>query len=310
MKGGRLALVFPGQGSQAVGMGAEMALKYESAAAVYRRAGEALGWSISELCFSGPAEKLNLTEYAQPALYVNSLAALAVLKEKGVEGGVVLGHSLGEYSALAASGAVGFEEGLELVDRRGKAMGRAAAERPGSMAAILGLEDAQVEEICFQTGDVWPVNYNSPGQLVISGEADAVRRAMSAAGEAGAKKAVELAVSGSFHSPLMQQAATEMKERLEAAHFQEPEPPFFSSISCRFETAAGLADMLVRQITSPVRWRQAVDRLIAEGVDTFFEVGNGKVLCGLIRRINRDVTAVNISDPDSLEKALETTLTS
>ncbi|MBE0428532.1 MAG: ACP S-malonyltransferase [Thermoleophilia bacterium] len=303
---GKLALVFPGQGSQAVGMGVEMALKYESAAEVYQRADRSLGWNISDLSFSGPAEKLNLTENAQPALYVNSLAAMAVLREKGIRADVVSGHSLGEYSALAAAGAVGFEEGLKLVRRRGEIMGRTAAERPGSMAAILGLEDRQVEEICSRTGRVWPVNYNSPGQLVVSGEAEAVQAAMQAAEDAGARKTVRLAVGGSFHSPLMQAASEEMEELLKETRFAEPAPPFLSSISCGYEGAAALAGLLTRQIVAPVRWRQAVEKLVADGVDRFIEAGSGKVLCGLIKRISPDVAAVNVSDEASLKKAMAT----
>ena len=236
------------------------------------------------------------------ALYVNSMAAMAVLSQKGVVGSVVCGHSLGEYSALAAAGAINFEDGLSLVASRGKAMGLAAAERPGAMAAIIGLEDGQVEEICSRSGEVWPVNYNCPGQLVISGETDSVLRAIKAAETAGARKAVRLAVSGSFHSPLMRAAAGRMKEALVEAEIKDPAPPLLSSISCEYETAEGLKDLLVRQIVSPVRWWQAVERLIDDGVERFVEVGNGKVLSGLIRRINRDVKTSQVSDPESLEK--------
>lgn len=302
--GGKLALVFPGQGSQVVGMGREMALEYEVAAEVYQAASEQLGWDVAELCFEGPEERLNRTDKAQVALFVNSAAAAAVLNEKGLRGDATSGHSLGEYSALAASGAISFKQGLDLVNRRGQAMQRAAADRPGSMAAIIGLEDRQVEEICDKAGQVWPVNYNCPGQLVISGETDFVYRAMERAAQLGARKTVELKVSGSFHTPLMRGAAGEMKQELAMTDFTEPQPPFLSSISCEYETAAGLADLLVRQMVSPVRWRQAVERLIDDGVDRFIEVGNGKVLSGLVRRINREVVILNVSDPDSLDAAV------
>lgn len=301
---GKLALVFPGQGSQSVGMGREMALKYEAAAAVYRQAADLLGWDVASLCFDGPQDRLNQTEYAQVALYVNSMAAMAALSEKGVKADAVSGHSLGEYSALAAAGAMSFEEGLKLVKLRGQAMGRVAVERPGSMAAIVGLKDEQVEKICTESGEVWPVNYNCPGQLVVSGETASVHRAMTRAADAGAKRAVMLAVSGSFHSPLMRSAAGEMKQHLAAAGFKDPEPPYLSPISCQYETAAGLPSLLARQIVSPVRWRQAVEKLVGDGVDRFLEVGNGKVLCGLIKRTNRDVLAADVSDPASLEKAV------
>lgn len=301
---GKLVLVFPGQGSQTVGMGRELVSAYEAAAQIYNRAGELLQRDIAGLSFEGPEEELDRTENAQVALFVNSMAVKAVLDEKGVDADAVTGHSLGEYSALVAAGAIDFDTGLKLVARRGETMSAAAAERPGAMAAILGLEDEQVEEICSGAGEVWPVNYNSPGQLVVSGETASVERAMSMAEARGAKKPVRLAVSGSFHSPLMRQAAGVMKAELGRVVFQEPAPPFLSSISCDYEGAAGLAGLLVNQIVSPVRWRQAVEKLIQEGADRFLEAGSGKVLCGLIRRINRGVTVANASGPASLEKAL------
>lgn len=301
---GKLALVFPGQGSQSAGMGADLAAAHPAAAEIFRRAGEVLGWDLAGLCFQGPDEKLSLTEFAQPALYVCSLATMAVAQEEGIRGDVVAGHSLGEFSALAAAGAMSFEAGLQLVARRGEAMSRAARQNPGAMAAVLGLEDARMEEICATTGEVWPVNYNCPGQLVISGKTEAVRQAMRAATEAGAKKVVELAVSGSFHTPLMAGAAGELAEVLADMEFRQPEPKFISSISCQYEDAGGLTELLASQMVSTVRWRQMVERLIVDGVGTFVEVGSGKVLTGLIKRINREVRTLSITDSGSLEKTL------
>lgn len=305
---GRIALVFPGQGSQAVGMGAELAAAYPAAAQVFERTCEALGRDLPGLCHRGPAGTLDLTQHAQPALYAVSMAAMAVLEEKDVDAEVVCGHSLGEYSALAAAGVVDFETGLLLMARRGEIMARAAEKRPGAMAAVLGLDDAQVEEICAGAGEVWPVNYNSPGQLVVSGETAAVEQAMRAAVEAGARKVVRLAVSGAFHTPLMADAAAELQEFLAGVEMREPETAFVSSITCEYASAAGLKELLVRQMVSPVRWAQTVQRLIGEGFDTYVEVGSGKVLAGLIKRIAKDagneVQILSAADPAGIDKTL------
>lgn len=301
---GKLALIFPGQGSQAVGMGSDLYREHEAAAALFDEASVQLGWDVAGLCFEGPAERLNQTEFAQPALYVHSAAVHAMLTSRGVAADAVCGHSLGEYSALAAAGSVSFSSGLRLVASRGRLMREAAASRPGAMAAVLGLDDQQVEDICSSAGEVWPVNYNSPGQLVVSGSATSVAAVVEQAKAAGAKKAVILPVSGAFHSPFMRDAAERMKDLLADTVFQDPQPRFFSSTTCEFEESEAMGELMEKQITSPVRWRQAVEKLIAGGFDRFVEVGSGKVLCGLIKRIDPGVAAVSISGPASVDKAL------
>ncbi len=299
-----MVFVLPGQGSQAVGMGRELAAAYPAAAAVFQRAGEVVGWDVAGLCFEGPAEELSRTDRVQAALYTCSMAAAAALAGEGLAAAVTCGHSLGEYAALACAGAFDFETGLELVARRGEIMRRAAEGSPGAMAAILGLDAGVIEELCREQDGVWPVNYNCPGQLVVSGTREAVAAVMEQAESAGARKVVKLAVGGAFHTLLMQEAAAQMRRELDRVEYSERDPPFLSSISCRYEGAAGLAELLERQMVSPVRWQQAVEQLLGEGYRRFVEVGSGRVLSGLIRRTSRDARVAAAGDPRGIDKAL------
>jgi len=301
----RIALCFPGQGSQTVGMGVAFADASPGAAAVFEEASEAFGEDLLALCRSGPAERLDQTEITQPALTTASVACLAAVRESGIEGSVAIGHSAGEYAALVAAGIVSVTDAVRLTRARGEATAAAAARTPGTMAAIIGLEDERVEELCDGIDGVWVANYNCPGQIVVSGEDTAVDQFCAAATEAGARRALKLAVSGAFHSPLTAAAADDLRPALEATTFAAPTLPFFSTVTCRFEDEQELVRILTEQLGAPVRFTQAIRTLAADGVTHCVEVGPGGVLAGLIRRIDRDLTALSISDPESLAKAQE-----
>lgn len=300
-----IAFCFPGQGSQSVGMGAAFADASPAAAAVFAEASEAFGDDLLALCRSGPQEVLDRTEITQPALTAASCACLAAVREAGIEAEVAIGHSAGEYAALVAAGILSVGDAVRLTRARGEATAAAAARRPGAMAAIIGLEDPQVEALCDGIDGVWVANYNCPGQIVVSGEDAAVDQLIDAATEAGARRALKLAVSGAFHSPLTAAAADDLRPALEAAAFAAPTIGFFSTVTCRREDETGLVTILMDQLGAPVRFTQAIRTLAGEGVTTCIEVGPGNVLSGLIRRIDRDLTALSISDPDGLAKAQE-----
>jgi [acyl-carrier-protein] S-malonyltransferase len=302
----KIAFCFPGQGSLERGMGREIAEAVPAAMAVFDRGSEACGLDLRRLCFETPLDEMVETEVQQPALVATSLAVLAALRARGIEASHVIGHSVGEFAALAAANSVGISETIALVRERGLAMAEAARERPGSMAAILGLEDEVVERLCRRILGVWPANYNCPGQIVISGEHDAVEECCAKAEEEGARRTVKLKVSGAFHSPLVARAAERLRPAIEAVKFGEPQAAFMSTVTARFEEAQRMGALLVDQLTAPVRFTQAASELAREGVRTFVEVGPGNVLSGLLKRIDRSVKTVSVNDLASLEKIKET----
>jgi [acyl-carrier-protein] S-malonyltransferase len=306
MSAGKIAFCFPGQGSLEAGMGRDIAHAVPEAMDVYRRASQVSGLDLARLCFEAPEDELVQTEVQQPALVATSLAVLAALRADGHEPDFVVGHSVGEFSALAAARALAEEEAIALVRERGLAMAAAARENPGSMAAILGLADEVVENLCQKITRVWPANYNCPGQIVISGENPAVDECCSEAELQGARRTVKLRVSGAFHSPLVERAAERLRPAVERARFSEPIAPFVSTVTAKIEPAQHLAKLLVEQLTAPVKFTQAARELMRQGVKVFVEVGPGNVLSGLLKRIDRSVKAIPVGDLASLEKLKET----
>ena len=302
----KVAFCFPGQGSQDVGMGRAFAEAYPEARAVYEEALEATGVDLARLCFEGPIEELTRTELQQPALVATTLACLRAVETTGIRPDFVVGHSVGEYSALAAAGAVSDRDAVALVSARGEATAEAAREHPGAMAAVLGLDDEVVERLCAETGGVWPANYNCPGQLVVSGDNQAVDRLIESAAEAGARRTVKLRISGAFHSPLVASAADRLGPALARIAWRDPSPPFMSTVTARLEPAQRIGALLLEQLTAPVRFTQAVRALAGEGADVFVEIGPGQVLSGLVRRCDRSLRAVSVGDPDGLAKLEET----
>jgi [acyl-carrier-protein] S-malonyltransferase len=306
VKSGLVAFCFPGQGSLDVGMGREIAAAIPEALDVFERSSEAAGLDLQYLCFEASEAELVQTEVQQPALVATSLAVLAAIRARGIKPDFVIGHSVGEFAALASAGALKLEEAVALVRERGLAMAEAAKKNPGSMAAILGLDDEVVERICRRILNVWPANYNCPGQIVVSGENPAVDEACEAAEQEGARRAVKLRVSGAFHSPLVARAADRLRPALEKVRFAEPTAPFMSTVTARIEDAKRMGPLLVEQLTAPVRFTQAAQELLREGVQTFVEVGPGNVLAGLIKRIDRNAHTISVSTPESLDKLEET----
>jgi [acyl-carrier-protein] S-malonyltransferase len=298
----KVAFCFPGQGSVEPGMGREIADAVAEARAVYARGSAASNLDLERLCFHGDASELLDTAVQQPALVATSLAMLAAIRARGIEPDYVIGHSVGEFAAIAACGSMTDEEAIALVRERGIAMAEAAARHPGSMAAILGLEDEVVETLCRKILGVWPANYNCPGQIVVSGENAAVDECCELAQEAGARRAVKLKVSGAFHSPLVARAADRLRPAIDKVKFQEPVAPFMSTVTARLESAQRMGPLLVDQLTAPVRFTQAASELMREGVRTFVEVGPGNVLSGLVKRIDRSVKAVSVNSLAALDE--------
>jgi [acyl-carrier-protein] S-malonyltransferase len=301
----KIAFCFPGQGSQDVGMGRGFAERFPEARAIFGDASDAAGFDVARVCFEGPIEELTKTEVQQPALVAASLACLRGVESFGVKPDFVIGHSVGEYSALAAARSLSAREAVGLVRERGEAMAEAARVHPGAMAAVLGLADEVVEELCAGIENVWPANYNCPGQVVVSGEESAVDRLVEEAAAQGARKTVKLRISGAFHSPLVARAADRLRPALESVSWQDPAPPFMSTVTAKIESAQRLAGILVEQLTGPVKFTQAIRGLVAEGVGIFVEIGPGQVLSGILRRCDRSLKTVSVSEPESLQKLEE-----
>jgi len=304
----KVAFVFPGQGSQYAGMGKDLYDLYPEARQVYDTADSLLGMPITKLCFEGPEEELRLTVNTQPALFTTSIACLRLLEKQGIRPDVTAGHSIGEYAALVAARSMSYEQGIRLVRRRAELMQEAGKRHPGTMAAVIGLEADDVLAACMRADDVGIVdvaNYNSPGQVVISGEVKAVEAASEYAKEAGARKIIPLNVSGAFHSRLMSYAVEKLAVELNHAHFDDAAIPVVANVTADYvRDADDIRDRLERQIAGSVRWEASVRRMVDDGVSIFVEVGPGKVLAGLIKRIAESVEVHSVGDAASLEEFL------
>lgn len=290
------AYIFPGQGAQFVGMGLDLYENHSEAQELFEKANEILGFSITDIMFEGTAEDLKQTKVTQPAIFLHSVILSKVLGD-GFKPDMVAGHSLGEFSALVANGTLNFEDGLKLVSQRALAMQKACEIQPSTMAAVLGLEDEVVEKLCAEVeGIVVPANYNCPGQLVISGEVDAVNVACEKMKEAGARRALLLPVGGAFHSPLMEPAREELAAAIESTEFKVPSCPIYQNVTTTaVSDAEEIKKNLILQLTAPVKWTQSVQQMVDDGATSFVEVGPGKVLQGLVKKIHREAETSSAS---------------
>jgi [acyl-carrier-protein] S-malonyltransferase len=306
----KIALLFPGQGSQKVGMGKEVFDASPIAREVFKSADETLGFSLSDIIFTGPEEELKLTYHTQPALLTTSIALYQLLQaEFKIEPAYVAGHSLGEYTALVAAGSLTFAEAVTAVHKRGQFMDQAVPAGIGAMSAVLNLDRERLDRICEEVSTpenaVQPANYNCPGQIVISGHADAVKVAGEKASEMGARKVVPLPVSGPFHSALMHPAADKLAKELAELSFKDATIPVVTNVTAKpITNHTEIESALVKQVASPVLWEDSIRYLLSEGVDTFIEIGSGNVLAGLVRKVDRKVTMLNIQDQESLTKTI------
>jgi [acyl-carrier-protein] S-malonyltransferase len=304
----KIAFIFPGQGSQYVGMGRDIFDNYPEARLIFEEADKTLGRSISELCFEGPEERLKDTRNSQPCILATSVAVFKVLSAEGIKADFVAGHSLGEYSALVAAGAISFSQAIRLIHRRAQLMAEADPMQQGTMAAVMGLERESLED-CLksvnqeQTGPVEAANFNSPGQVVVSGAKDGIAK-LQALVTAKGGRFIPLSVSGAFHSSFMKKAADTFQNDLQQVSWQEPTIPIVANVSARPVNAVELAGSLQRQLYSPVQWEDTLNFLNSEGVQIFVEVGPGKVLAGLVKRTIKNVTILNCEDSTSIKKAL------
>lgn len=300
----KIAFVFPGQASQYVGMGKDLYENNPIAKEIFDKAEEILGFEIKRLCFEGPEEDLKQTKITQPAIFVHSYVISRLLDGK-LKADMSAGHSLGEYSALVYAGVLSFEDALKIVKLRGELMQRAGEENPGTMAAIIGLDYERVKKLCEEVKDgiVQPANFNTPEQIVISGEVDAVRKVMGLAQKVGAKMVKELVVSGAFHSPLMESAKEELKKALDEVKFNKPSIPVYFNVTAKPSYDPGeIKNLLYLQITSPVLWSQIIKNMISDGATRFYEIGPGKVLQGLIKRIDSNVEVSGFDKFDDIKK--------